>query len=216
MTGVQTCALPISKIKKLLKDTIELNPSVDCKEVIPQVAVETLRSKKTKGYFGDKDFVVLAGGGFACFKRVKEVGLDTFLQDYNIQREELTVIEVQKIIEVILDRIEEENGEIDSILILSAFQSAMANMLLGKLTEPTEFLSIFCEIFISMIIREDANEALTSMFRDISTETFNKSIEEFSKRYVKENFMVLIENCSNGEIQIEELIKKLQDTLNKK
>ena len=204
------------KIKKLLKDTIELNPSVDCKEVIPQVAVETLRSKKTKGYFGDKDFVVLAGGGFACFKRVKEVGLDTFLQDYNIQREELTVIEVQKIIEVILDRIEEENGEIDSILILSAFQSAMANMLLGKLTEPTEFLSIFCEIFISMIIREDANEALTSMFRDISTETFNKSIEEFSKRYVKENFMVLIENCSNGEIQIEELIKKLQDTLNKK
>ncbi|EOS30976.1 hypothetical protein C807_01551 [Lachnospiraceae bacterium 28-4] len=205
-----------AKIKKLLKDTIELNPSVDCKEVIPQVAVETLRSKKTKGYFGDKDFVVLAGGGFACFKRVKEVGLDTFLQDYNIQREELTVIEVQKIIEVILDRIEEENGEIDSILILSAFQSAMANMLLGKLTEPTEFLSIFCEIFISMIIREDANEALTSMFRDISTETFNKSIEEFSKRYVKENFMVLIENCSNGEIQIEELIKKLQDTLNKK
>lgn len=205
-----------AKIKKLLKDTIELNPSVDCKEVIPQVAVETLRSKKTKGYFGDKDFVVLAGGGFACFKRVKEVGLDTFLQDYNVQREELTVIEVQKIIEVILDRIEEENGEIDSILILSAFQSAMANMLLGKLTEPTEFLSIFCEIFISMIIREDANEALTSMFRDISTETFNKSIEEFSKRYVKENFMVLIENCSNGEIQIEELIKKLQDTLNKK
>lgn len=205
-----------AKIKKLLKDTIELNPSVDCKEVIPQVAVETLRSKKTKGYFGDKDFVVLAGGGFACFKRVKEVGLDTFLQDYNVQREELTVIEVQKIIEVILDRIEEENGEIDSILILSAFQSAMANMLLGKLTEPTEFLSIFCEIFISMINREDANEALTSMFRDISTETFNKSIEEFSKRYVKENFMVLIENCSNGEIQIEELIKKLQDTLNKK
>lgn len=205
-----------AKIKKLLKDTIELNPSVDCKEVIPQVAVETLRSKKTKGYFGDKDFVVLAGGGFACFKRVKEVGLDTFLQDYNIQREELTVIEVQKIIEVILDRIEEENGEIDSILILSAFQSAMANMLLGKLTDPTEFLSIFCEIFISMIIREDANEALTSMFKDTATETFNKNIEEFSKKYVKENFMELIENCSNGEIQIEELIKKLQDTLNKK
>ena len=205
-----------AKIKKLLKDTIELNPSVDCKEVIPQVAVETLRSKKTKGYFGDKDFVVLAGGGFACFKRVKEVGLDIFLQDYNVQREELTVIEVQKIIEIILDKIEEENGEIDSILILSAFQSAMANMLLGKLTEPTEFLSIFCEIFISMIIREDANEALTSMFKDTATETFNKNIEEFSKKYVKENFMELIENCSNGEIQIEELIKKLQDTLNKK
>lgn len=205
-----------AKIKKLLKDTIELNPSVDCKEVIPQIAVETLRSKKTKGYFGDKDFVVLAGGGFACFKRVKEVGLDIFLQDYDVRRETLSVIEVQKIIEIILDRIEEENGEIDSILILSAFQSAMANMLLSKLTEPIEFLSIFCEIFISMIIREDANEALTSIFKETSTETFNKNIEEFSKRYVKENFLELIKNCSNGEIQIEELIKKLQNTLNKK
>ena len=49
-----------------------------------------------------------------------------------------------------------------------------------------------------MIIREDANEALTSMFKDTATETFNKNIEEFSKKYVKENFMELIENCSNG------------------
>lgn len=67
-----------AKIKKLLKETIELNPSVDCKEVVPQVAEQTLRSRKTKGYFGDKDFVVLAGGGFSCFKRQQQWELIIF------------------------------------------------------------------------------------------------------------------------------------------
>lgn len=205
-----------AKIKKLLKDTVESNPSVECKEVIPQVAVETLRSKKTKGYFADKDFAVLAGGGFACFKKVKEVGIDGFLKEYDIQSEKLTIIEVQKIIECILDKIEDENGEIDSVLILSAFQSAMANMLMNKLTEPSEFLKVFCETFITMIIREDANEALTTYFKDTSAETFNKNIEVFAKSYVEDNFSELISKCNNGEIEIKELIQKLQDTLNKK
>lgn len=204
-----------AKIKKLLKDTVELNPSVECKEVIPQVAVETLRSKKTRDYFADKDFAVLAGGGFACFKKVKEIGIDGFLREYEIQSEKFTVIEVQKIIEAILDKIEDENGEIASILILSAFQSAMANMLLNKINEPEEFLEVFCETFIVMIIREDANEALTSIFKDNSAETFNKNIEEFSKKYVEENFLNLIVKCNTGEIQIKELIQQLQDTLNK-
>lgn len=203
-----------AKIKKLLRDTIELNPSVECKEVIPQVAVETLRSKKSKGYFADKDFATLAGGGFACFKRVKEVGIDKFLQEYNIRDEKLTVIEVQKIIESILDKIEDENGEIGSVLILAAFQSAMTNMLLNKLTDPAKFLNVFCETFISMIIREDANEALTSIFKNTSAEIFNKNIEEFSKNYVNEYFSELIIKCNNGEIQISELMQKLQDTLN--
>ncbi len=207
-----------AKIKKLLKDSVESNPSVECKEVIPQVATETLRSKKAKGYFADKDFAILAGGGFACFKKVKEVGIEGFLQEYeyDIRSEKFTVIEVQKIIESIIDKIEDENGEIDSLLILSAFQSAMANMLMNRLIEPLAFLNVFCETFITMIIREDANEALTTYFKDTSAETFNKNIEDFSKKYVKENFSDLILKCNNGEIEIKELVQKLQDTLNKR
>lgn len=58
-----------AKIKKLLKETIDLNPTVDCKEVIPQVAEQTLRSRKTKAYFGDKDFAVLAGVALLALKR---------------------------------------------------------------------------------------------------------------------------------------------------
>ena len=204
------------KIKKILKDTIELNPTVECNEVIPQVAVETLRSKKTKGYFADKDFVALAGGGFACFKKAKEIGIDKFLQEYDVKDEKLTVIDAQKIIESILDKIEEQNGEIDSSLILVAFQSAMTKMLLNKLTDPAEFLIVFCEIFISMVIREDANEALIASFKESSVEILDKNIADFSQSYVKENFSGLIEKCNNGEFQVDELIQKLQDTLNKK
>lgn len=205
-----------AKIKKLLNDTIELNPSVEFKDVIPEVAVETLRSKRTKGYFGDKDFAILAGGGFACFKKAKEVGFDKFIQEYNIRDDKLTVIEAQKIIESILDKIEDESGELDSVLILSAFQSTMTKMLLNKLTDPAKFLNMFSETFISMIIREEANETLISMFKDASTEAINKNVETFSQNYVNKNFSELIIKCNSGEIQIDELIKELQDTLNKK
>jgi hypothetical protein len=197
------------KIKRLLKNTIELNPSVECKEIIPQVARETLRSKKTEEYFADKDFAILAGSGFACFKKAKEIGIDKFLLEYSIQYDNLTVVEVQKIIESILNNIEDENGEIESALILAAFKSAMTSMLLNKLEDPTQFLNLFCERFITLIIREEASEVLISMFKDASTESLNNNIEEFSKNYVKENFSELIKKCDSGEFQINGLIQKM-------
>lgn len=204
-----------AKIKKLLKETIELNPSVDCKEVVPQVAEQTLRSKKTKGYFGDKDFVVLAGGGFSCFKKAKAIGFEGFLNEYEIKSEKLTVIDVQKIVESILDNIEEEKGEIDSLMILSAFQSAMTEMLLNKMTEPETFLSLFCETFITMVIREDASEELSAAFKDTDIDIVNRDIKDFAHDYVNDNFGQLIHQCSNDEIEIEELIQKLQTVMGK-
>lgn len=204
-----------AKIKRLLKETIELNPLVDCKEVVPQVAEQTLRSKKTKGYFGDKDFVVLAGGGFSCFKKAKAIGFEGFLNEYEIKSEKLTVIDVQKIVESILDNIEEEKGEIDSLMILSAFQSAMTEMLLNKMTEPETFLSLFCETFITMVIREDASEELSAAFKDTDIDIVNRNIKDFAHDYVNDNFGQLIHQCSNDEIQIEELIQKLQTVMGK-
>lgn len=204
-----------AKISKLLKDTISLDPSVDSKDVIPQVAEQTLRSRKTKSYFGDKDFAILAGGGFACLKKAKEIGFDNFLQEYNIVSEKLNFIEVQKIIETILDKIEEERGEIDSLMILSAFQSTMTKMLLNKLDEPEEFLNSFCETFITMVIREDASEELTAAFKDTSVDILNKNIEDFAEKYVHINFSDIINQCNKGEIQVEQLIIKMQDKLGK-
>ena len=202
-----------AKIKKLLKETIDLNPTVSTKEVIPQVATETLRSKKTKGYFGDKDFAVLAGGGFACFKKMKAIGLDNFLQEYIEDNKKLTLPQVSKVIEAILDGIEEENGEIESMLILAAFKNAMTKMLLNKIEEPSEFLTNFCEMFIASVIREDASEELTSAFKDTSIDIFDNDILEFSEHYVKEKFSDLILRSSNDELDIKELIQKMQEVI---
>lgn len=204
-----------AKIKKLLKETIELNPSVDCKEVVPQVAEQTLRSKKTKGYFRDKDFIILAGGGFACFKKATAMGIDNFLNVYEIQSKKLTVIDAQKIIDSILDKIEEEKGDIDSPMILAAFQTAMTEMLLNKITDPVKFLLFFCEVFITMVIREDASEKLSVAFKDTEIDIVDKNIKEFAKAYVEKNFFTLIQQCNNEEIQIEELIQKMQAILGK-
>jgi hypothetical protein len=203
------------KIKKLLKETIELNPSVDCKDVVPQVAEQTLRSRKTKGYFGDKDFVVLAGGGFSCFKKAAAMGIDNFLNEYEIQSEKLTVMDTQKIIDSILDKIEEDKGDIDSPMILAAFQTAMTEMLLNKISDPVKFLLSFCEIFITMVIREDASEELSAAFKDTDIAIVDKNIKEFANAYVEKNFLALIQQCNNEEIQIEELIQKMQATLGK-
>lgn len=202
-----------AKIKKLLKETIELNPTTNYNEVIPKVAEQTLRSKKTKSYFGDKDFVALAGGGLACFRKVKAIGFENFIQEYEINKEKVTVIEAEKIIESILNKIEDDNGEIESQIILSAFQNAMTKMLLKELAEPVEFLAYFCEIFIAMVIREEASEVIITAFNNASAETLNKSISEFSDEYVKNNFLSLINQCCEGEMNIEELIQKMQDKL---
>lgn len=202
-----------AKIKKMLQEVTEANPTIDCKEVIPQVAEQTLRSKKTKNYFGDKDFVVLAGGGFACFKKASEVGFVKFCDEYEIKYEKVTLIEVQKIIGLIIDEIEEEKGDINSSIILTAFQSAMTEMLLNELTDPIKFLFLFCSKFIAMVIREDINEELSAAFKNVKIEDVDKRIKDYADEYVKNNFEKLIEQCGNNEIQIEELIQKMQAVL---
>jgi len=100
-------------------------------------------------------------------------------------------------------------------MILSAFQSAMTEMLLNKLTDPAKFLTLFCEVFIAMVIREDASEELSAAFKYTDVEIVNKDIKDFSNEYVKTNFLQVIQQCCNDEIQIEELIQKLQAVLAK-
>lgn len=124
-------------------------------------------------------------------------------------------MDTQKIIDSILDKIEEDKGDIDSPMILAAFQTAMTEMLLNKISDPVKFLLSFCEIFITMVIREDASEELSAAFKDTDIAIVDKNIKEFANAYVEKNFLALIQQCNNEEIQIEELIQKMQATLGK-
>src|SRR5690554_2841675 len=103
-----------AKIKKLLNDALQENPQVSIDAIVPKVAKETIRTKKTKYYFGDKDFVVLAGGGLACFRKMASIGYDSFVKEHQCDPADISVVEIQQIIESILEGIEQENGDIQS------------------------------------------------------------------------------------------------------
>ena len=97
-------------------------------------------------------------------------------------------------------------------MIFSAFQTTMTQMLLNGMTNPEDFLTLFCEKFITLIIREEAGEELLDTFKNTTNENFNKPIEDFAKKYVREKFSSHIKKCDSQE-QITDLIKQLQAEL---
>ena len=202
-----------AKIKKLLKDTVDTNPNVEPDEIIPDVANQTIKSKKAKAYFGDKDFAVLTGGGMSCFSRIASGGYERFYHDFDVDKENLTAIDIQKIIEAILDEIEKENGDIQSSFILNAFKTAMTKALLESITNPIDFLTIFCEIFLTMIIREAACEEILSQFKSAEPVSVDESIASFAKNYVHTNLSSCIKDCVTKGADIQTLIQSLQNCL---
>lgn len=201
------------KIKKLLKDTLQENPQASVDVMVPEVAKETIKARKTKGYFGDKDFLVLAGGGLSCFRKIATIGYDGFLREHDFDPTKISIIEIQKVIEAILDKIEEENGDIQSSFILNAFKLTMTNVLMDKITDPTIFLTRFCEVFLDMIIREEASEELSSAFKGVAPDKLDESISQFTKSYVAQHFADCIAKCVHNEMDIPELVAELQKRL---
>ena len=160
-------------VKRLLEQSRGLNEQEEIEKIIPNICTEVIKSKKTRKYFEDNDFIVLANSGFSYFKKIKTEGFDKVLEEYNVKVEKieddkLSAIQVQKVIESILDKAEDDNKEIESSFILGAFQVAMTKMLLNNFNEPEQFLTLFCETFISKIITEEANEEIIEEFKEIS------------------------------------------------
>lgn len=201
------------KIKKLLKDTLQENPQITVEAIVPEVANETIKARKTKSYFGDKDFLVLAGGGLSYFRKIAIIGYDGFVREHEYNPETISVIEIQKIIETILDKIEQENGDIQSSFILNAFKITMTEVLTDKITDPVVFLRRLCEVFLDMIIREEASEELTSAFKGTAPDKLDESISQFTKKYVEQHFNDCIEKCVRNEMDITELVSELQKRL---
>jgi len=202
-----------AKIRKLLQDSLNENPKISVDEVVPKVAGATLKAKKTKEYFGDKDFTILVGCGLSCFRKIASIGYDDFVREYEFDPSKVSKVEIQKIIEAILEEIEKENGDIQSSFILNAFKLAMTNVLMDKITDPVVFLTHFCELFLDMIIREEASEELSSAFKEIASDKLDDSILQFTKDYVEQHFSNCILQCVRGEIDIRQLVAELQKKL---
>lgn len=206
-------------VKRLLEQSRGLNEQEEIEKIIPNICTEVIKSKKTRKYFEDNDFIVLANSGFSYFKKIKTEGFDKALEEYNVKLEKieddkLSAIQVQKVIESILDKVEDDNKEIESSFILGAFQVAMTKMLLNNFNEPEQFLTLFCETFISKIITEEANEEIIEEFKEISINEISNNISEFSRLYVEENFKDIILQCCNNETNLENLIDEMKVKLN--
>lgn len=201
------------RIKELLENTLQENPQVTIEIIVPKVASEVIKAGKTKKYFDDKDFSILVGGGLSCFRKIASVGYNDFVREYGYNPETISVIEIQKIIETILDNIEKENEDIQSSFILNAFKLVMTNVLMAKVASPFVFLRQFCEVFLDMIIREEISEELSSAFKEIAPDKLDDSISQFIEVYIEENFNDCIKKCVDNEINITELIVELQKRL---
>ena len=201
------------KIKQLLGKMKSEQPDIKISDVIPDIVGATLKAKITKNYLGDKDFSTFVGSGVATFKSASKHGYDEFIQGFDINPDNVGEIEREKIINAILDDIEEKNGEIESELLLSAFRSAVTEMLINKSVDPYQFLVRFCEIFIIMIVREEASESLHEAFLSTDNDEMQNPIEQFAKDYVKKSFSTIIEDYISGKISVSELIKKLSSLL---
>lgn len=206
-------------VKRLLEQSRGLNEQEEIEKIIPNICTEVIKSKKTRKYFEDNDFIVLANSGFSYFKKIKTEGFDKALEEYNVKLEKieddkLSAIQVQKVIESILDKVEDDNKEIESSFILGAFQVAMTKMLLNNFNEPEQFLTLFCETFISKIITEEANEEIIEEFKEISINEISNNISAFSRLYVEENFKDIILQCCNNETNLENLIDEMKVKLN--
>jgi hypothetical protein len=195
------------KIKKILQD----NTTGNLEEVIPQIAYETLRLKKTKRYFGDKEFEVLVQGGIGFINSVKK---GTYKEDYGLDIpsiEDVDAIKAEEILEAILSKIEDE-GEIESSFLLKAYKYSMTIALLESSVDVYSFIFKLITSIIYYYIMENINEAILEVFKDKSTSDFEQLVWEFSTKYVTENLDSYIHIYIEGKMEIGTLIETVINT----
>ena len=76
-------------VKRLLEQSRGLNEQEEIEKIIPNICTEVIKSKKTRKYFEDNDFIVLANSGFSYFKKIKTEGFDKVLEEYNVKVEKI-------------------------------------------------------------------------------------------------------------------------------
>lgn len=200
------------KIQKKIKDILKQGGNDQQLDVaIPKVVNETLRLKRSKKYFGDKDFVNLMSGGLAS---IASISSGTFKREYDIEfdfdGEQLTELSVEKIIENILDRVE-QNEQIENSLILSAFKASMADLILNKDITSIGFVSKFITNVLYLLIMENINEALLEQFEEVHTNDFDDRIKKFANNVVSTNMKDYIASFTRGNSTLEDLISQLAE-----
>lgn len=195
------------RIKKIISDS-----KGELDDTLPIVINETIRMKKAKKYFGDKDFGNLIAGGMSGISALssgsfrKEYGIE-----YDIKLEENIIqdeIKIEQIIEAILDKVE-ENQEIENGLILAAFKATMAEIILNNLLNSEEFIKKFmCNLLYSLIM-DNINEALIEIYDEIHTKDFRDRVKKFANNTIETYMSQPIKNYIEKKIELAALIEKV-------
>ena len=199
------------KIKKIL---INDGDVLQIDEGISKAIQETLKLKKSKKYFGDKDFTKLISGGISG---IVSIGSGNFKNDYNFDFdfnfediESLDPLTVEQIIEIILGKIE-ETEEIENNLILSAFKISMAELILNGELSTYIFVKNFICTVLYYLIMENVAEAVLEVYEDIQSKDFNNKIKSFACKAVESNMKNTINDFISGKIELDQLIKDIVD-----
>ena len=200
------------KIKELIERARETNPTVEWETLVPDISEGALKARKTRQYFGDQEFVILAGGGFSSAKKVQEVGINQYAAELGIVLKGEKEIDTEKIVEAILDDLETA-AEISSSLLLNAFKLAFTQYLLQQTADAEAFLFKFVQTVIRMAIEEAAKEELLNQYKELQFKDISLSIDEFATGYVMDKFSTIIAHYAEGKITVQEFIGSIQEKL---
>ncbi|AEY65838.1 hypothetical protein [Clostridium sp. BNL1100] len=204
-----------AKIKKILSPgSHDDSYTVELDKAIPLVMIETLRMRKTRKYFGDKDFLNLMTGGVQSVQalgggKVKEFFSD---EDFDFSKDIGNDLETERVLESILNKIENDIEDIDSSLLLKAFKITMTKILMEKNFDLYYFVNDFCVNALFLIVMENINESVIDTYDEKQVKDYDSKIKLKANQWVDKNLKDTILEYINEKITINELI----DTLTKK
>lgn len=200
-----------NKIKKIISDSKD---NQDISKTIPKVISETMKTKKTKQYFGDKDFGKLISGGISGISALSSGNFNKLYNlDYEVDLNNNKInddLKVEEIIETILDKIERDE-EIENALILTAFKATMAEIIINDLLSPLDFIKKFMCNLLYGLIMENINEALIEFYDGIHTKDFCDKVKTFSSKTIENYMSKSIKDYVEHKIDLNELIEKINN-----
>lgn len=191
------------KIKKILKDSLDSN-EYEFEKMIPKLSNEVMKLKKTRKYFGDKDFMNIMAGGVIGIGAIKK---GTFQDDYGIEFNESiqnSILKREEILQAILDKVE---SDIQSNFLLKSYKTAMTEVLLSEGISVFDFVFNFIVCIIYYNLMEEINEAVIETLPKEDLREVEKITKKHAKLIVDEKLKHIILEFAEDKIDINKLIE---------
>ncbi|MEO3945784.1 hypothetical protein [Gorillibacterium sp. CAU 1737] len=194
------------KIKKLLLE----GDRQDIQKVIPQVTSEVLTNKRITKELEKDQLRVLIKTAVGSIGGLRAGGFGGFIYE-EVLGDPLTLTQcIEKILELAEGEFEGEFSE----LLLQAFRMALA-WTINEEKEINQFLIEFCSNLIFLIVQEEAIEAISDIYIEVSHEQINGLIKRQAKRIVNEELAATINEYMQQRLSLKELVSTIVERAEK-